>query len=95
LLIDRKPSTSATQFTDAVRSDDVTPLLITQPKGLHFARIDFSASMLQATIVTPETILRWHRQLIARKWTYLTRRPGRPRVLNDDRPDFSRRQSMR
>ena len=34
-----------------------------------------------ATIVTPDTILRWHRQLIARKWTYPKRRPGRPGVL--------------
>jgi hypothetical protein len=34
-----------------------------------------------ATIVTPDTILRWHRQLIARKWTYPTHRPGRPGVL--------------
>ena len=30
-----------------------------------------------ATIVTPDTILRWHRQLIARKWTYTKRRGGR------------------
>ena len=34
-----------------------------------------------ATIVTPDTILRWHRQLIARKWTYAKRRGGRPGVL--------------
>jgi len=34
-----------------------------------------------ATIVTPDTILRWHRQLIARKWTYAKRRGGRQGVL--------------
>jgi Integrase core domain len=33
-----------------------------------------------ATIVTPDTILRWHRELIARKWTRVTSRPGRPGV---------------
>src|SRR5262245_58293940 len=33
-----------------------------------------------ATIVTPETLLRWHRHLIARKWTY-ARGPSRRRVL--------------
>ena len=39
-----------------------------------------------ATIVTPDTILRWHRQLIARKWTYATkRRGGRPGVLAEIR----------
>jgi len=26
----------------------------------------------------PETLLRWHRQLIARRWTYAHPRPGRP-----------------
>jgi hypothetical protein len=26
----------------------------------------------------PETVLRWHRQLVARRWTYSHRTPGRP-----------------
>jgi hypothetical protein len=36
-----------------------------------------------ATIVTPDTILRWHRQLIARKWTHERRRVGRPGILKE------------
>src|SRR5262249_25113801 len=36
-----------------------------------------------ATIVTPDTILRWHRQLIARKWTFESKRPGRPGIMRD------------
>ncbi len=38
-----------------------------------------------ATIVTPETIVGWHRRLIAAKWTYPQRRLGRPSVMGEIR----------
>lgn len=38
-----------------------------------------------ATIVTPDTILRWHRRLIAAKWTFASRRTGRPGIMTDIR----------
>jgi hypothetical protein len=38
-----------------------------------------------ATLVTPDTILRWHRHLIARKWTTARRGVGRPGVLDEIR----------
>jgi hypothetical protein len=41
-----------------------------------------------ATLFTPDTILRWHRELIARKWDYTDQRqapPGRPPVPDEVR----------
>jgi hypothetical protein len=36
-------------------------------------RVGLAALREIATIATPDTLLRWHRQLIARKWTYASR----------------------
>ena len=34
--------------------------------------------------VSPHTVLRWHRELVKRKWTYRRgRRPGRPRIAKE------------
>jgi transposase len=38
-------------------------------------------------MVTPQTLLRWHRELIRRKWTYRRRAPGRP-PLDPDTADL-------
>jgi transposase InsO family protein len=43
-------------------------------------RVGRTALRQIATIATPDTLLRWHRQLIARKWTYAIQ-PGRRGIL--------------
>ena len=59
-------------------TDDQRRLLAVKGKALGR-----KALMEATTIVTPDTILRWHRQLVAQKWDYSARRKkkqGRPRV---------------
>ena len=60
----------------AVRSP--AAVLLDRPgvrRGIGPAR---ATGALATFLVTPETILRWHRVLLRRRWTYPHRRPGRP-----------------
>jgi putative transposase len=37
----------------------------------------------RAFLVTPQTLVRWHRELVRRKWTYARRGFGRPPIANE------------
>jgi putative transposase len=43
-----------------------------------FGRVLPRQAWKTSLFVTPATLLRWHRELVARRWTYPHRRPGRP-----------------
>lgn len=43
-----------------------------------FSRVLSRSAWRRSAFVTPATLLRWHRELVARRWTYPHRHPGRP-----------------
>jgi putative transposase len=50
-----------------------------------FSRVLPRQARKRSLFVTPGTLLRWHRELIARRWTYPRRRPGRPPTSSEVR----------
>ncbi len=50
-----------------------------------FSRVLPRAAWKRSFLVTPGTLLRWHRELVARRWTYPHRRPGRPATAGEIR----------
>jgi transposase InsO family protein len=62
------------RFTDAERA-----LLARKAKA-----IGRKALLNLDTIVTPDTLMRWHRRLVAEKWNFSERRgPGRPGIMRE------------
>jgi putative transposase len=45
-----------------------------------FSRVLPRQAWRRSAFVTPAALLRWHRDLVARRWTYPHRRPGRPAI---------------
>src|SRR4029077_10421773 len=73
LLKDRLRS-KRIRFTDAERA-----LLARKAKA-----VGRKALLQLDTLVSPDTLLRWHRQLVAQKWNYVHRRgSGRPRIMRE------------
>jgi putative transposase len=50
-----------------------------------FSRMLPRQTWRRSLFVTPTTLLRWHRELVARRWTYPDRRPGRPPTAGEVR----------
>jgi putative transposase len=62
------------RFTDAERT-----LLARKAKA-----VGRKALLELDTIVSPDTLMRWHRRLVAQKWDFSKRRgPGRPGIMRE------------
>jgi putative transposase len=73
-LLKERLSGKRIRFTDAERA-----LLARKAKA-----VGRKALRELDTVVSPDTLMRWHRRLIAQKWNFTHRRgPGRPGIMRD------------
>jgi putative transposase len=73
-LLKARLSGKRIRFTDAERA-----LLARKAKA-----VGRKALLKLDTIVSPDTLLRWHRRLVAQKWNFAHRRgPGRPGIMRE------------
>jgi hypothetical protein len=66
--------------------DDGDSYLLTRNAALAIHANEIGTKVLRDLdpLVSPATLLRWHPDLVAQKWTFLEhRRPGRPRTTID------------
>ena len=73
-LLKERLSGKRIRFTDAERA-----LLARKAKAVgRKALLQFD------TLVSPDTLMRWHRRLVAQKWDFSKRRgPGRPGIMRE------------
>ena len=73
-LLKQKLGPKRIRFTDAERA-----LLARKAKA-----VGRKALLKLDTVVSPDTLRRWHRQLVSRKWNFAHRRgPGRPGIMRE------------
>ena len=64
-----------------LRRTNAQPALTWRDRAVHSALSRLlPAPLRQLRLVSPRTLLRWHAKLVARRWTYPRRRPGRPPI---------------
>jgi putative transposase len=73
-LLKEKLGSKRLRFTDAERA-------LLARKAIAVGR---KALLELSIVVSPDTLLRWHRRLVAQKWNFVHRRgPGLPRIMRE------------